>query len=173
MWSLCLEGLIFFTSDASILIDICSFILTLSNLNSGNQKVLRCHTLLRRQSFSLFFISFLKVGQPRPLFVYFRSIQTQYYRKNVGFSGIRTRIFIVLCKHADHLTTTTVPLFFISLSILSRSLRFLSSLTLFLLWVPAPSLSTITFAHNHVHSFGIFWLQPNKNSMIEKAQIHH
>ena len=124
MWSLCLEGLIFFTSDASILIDICSFILTLSNLNSGNQKVLRCHTLLRRQSFSLFFISFLKVGQPRPLFVYFRSIQTQYYRKNVGFSGIRTRIFRVVGKHADHLTTTTVPLFFISLSILSRSLRF-------------------------------------------------
>ena len=124
MWSLCLEGLIFFTSDASILIDICSFILTLSNLNSGNQKVLRCHILLRRQSFSLFFISFLKVGQPRPLFVYFRSIQTQYYRKNVGFSGIRTRIFRVVGKHADHLTTTTVPLFFISLSILSRSLRF-------------------------------------------------
>ena len=124
MWSLCLEGLIFFTSDASILIDICSFILTLSNLNSGNQKVLRCHFLLRRQSFSLFFISFLKVGQPRPLFVYFRSIQTQYYRKNVGFSGIRTRIFRVVGKHADHLTTTTVPLFFISLSILSRSLRF-------------------------------------------------
>ena len=124
MWSLCLEGLIFFTSDASILIDICSFILTLSNLNSGNQKVLRCHTLLRRQSFSLFFISFFRSGPTPASFCLFSFYSNTILQKNVGFSGIRTRIFRVVGKHADHLTTTTVPLFFISLSILSRSLRF-------------------------------------------------
>ena len=48
-------------------------------------------------------IYFLKVGQPRPLFVYFRSFQTQFYRKTVGFS----RIVGVEGEHADHLTTTT------------------------------------------------------------------
>ena len=30
----------------------------------------------------VFFFFLKKVGQPRPLFVYFRSFQTQYYRKN-------------------------------------------------------------------------------------------
>ena len=53
---------------------------------------------------------FFKVGQPRPLFVYFRSFQTQYYRKTIGFSRIRTRIVGVEGEHADHLTTTTAPL---------------------------------------------------------------
>ena len=38
------------------------------------------------------------MGQPRPLFVYFRSLQT------VGVSGIRTPI---VREHAVHLTTTT------------------------------------------------------------------
>ena len=54
------------------------------------------------------YMTFLKkVGQPRPLFVYFRSFQTQYYRKTLGFSGIRTRIVGVEGEHADHLTTTS------------------------------------------------------------------
>ena len=47
------------------------------------------------------------MGQPRPLFVYFRSFQTQILqKKTVGVSGIRTRIVWVAGKHADHLTTT-------------------------------------------------------------------
>ena len=46
----------------------------------------------------------IKMGQPRPLFVYFRSFQIQLNRKIVDFSGIRTRI---VGKHADHLTNTT------------------------------------------------------------------
>ena len=47
------------------------------------------------------------MGQPRPLFVYFRSFQQQFYRKIVDHSGIRTRIVGVEGEHADHLTTTT------------------------------------------------------------------
>ena len=50
----------------------------------------------------------LKMGLLRPLFVYFRSFQTQILlKKYVGVSGIRTRIVRV----ADHLTTTTATLF--------------------------------------------------------------
>ena len=50
----------------------------------------------------------LKKGQSRPLFVYFRSFQTQILqKKTVGVSGIQTRIVEVECEHADHLTTTT------------------------------------------------------------------
>ena len=45
---------------------------------------------------------FLKLGQPRPLFVYFRSFQQQFYRKIVDFSGNRTRIVGVEGEHADH-----------------------------------------------------------------------
>ena len=52
-------------------------------------------------------ILFYKVGQPLPLFVYFCSLQTQYYRKTVGFSGIRTRIVGVEGEHTNHLITTT------------------------------------------------------------------
>ena len=47
------------------------------------------------------------MGQPRPLFVYFRAFQQQFYRKIVDLSGIRTRIVGVEGEHADHLTTTT------------------------------------------------------------------
>ena len=48
------------------------------------------------------------MGQLRPLFVYFRSFQTQMFtEKMVGFSGIRTRIVGVEGEHAYHLTTTT------------------------------------------------------------------
>ena len=54
---------------------------------------------------TLFFLK--KVGQSRPLFVYFRSFQTQYDRKTVGVSRIRTRNVGVEGEHADHLTTTT------------------------------------------------------------------
>ena len=49
----------------------------------------------------------LKMGQPRPLFVYFCSFQTQFYIKIVDFSGIRTQIVEVEGQHADPLTTTT------------------------------------------------------------------
>ena len=48
------------------------------------------------------------MGQPRPVFVYFRSFQTKILQKKaLGFSGIRTRIVGVEGEHADHLTTTT------------------------------------------------------------------
>ena len=42
--------------------------------------------------------------------VYFRSFQTQYCRKIVGFSGIRTWIVGVEGEYANHLTTTTTQL---------------------------------------------------------------
>ena len=47
------------------------------------------------------------MGQPRPLFVYFRSFQTQFYRKIVDFSRIRTPFVEVGDENADHFTTTT------------------------------------------------------------------
>ena len=48
------------------------------------------------------------MGKPRPLFVYFRSFQTEIFqKKTVDVSGIWTRIVGVEDKHADHLTTTT------------------------------------------------------------------
>ena len=50
---------------------------------------------------------FLKMGHPRPLFVYFRSFETIYKMKTVDFSGIRTRLVAVECEHADDLATTT------------------------------------------------------------------
>ena len=55
-------------------------------------------------------IVFFKMGQPRPLFVSFRSFQSQSLQKNtVDVSRIQTRIVGVEGKHADHLTTTTAP----------------------------------------------------------------
>ena len=51
------------------------------------------------------------MGQPRPLFVYFRAFQQQFYRKIVDLSGIRTWIVGVEGEHADHLTTTTAQKF--------------------------------------------------------------
>ena len=42
------------------------------------------------------------MGQPRPLFVYFRSFHQQFYRKIVDFSGNQTRIVGVEGEHADH-----------------------------------------------------------------------
>ena len=51
--------------------------------------------------------SFFKNGPLRPLFVYFRSFQTQIFtEKNVGVIGTRTQIVEVECEHTDHLTTT-------------------------------------------------------------------
>ena len=57
---------------------------------------------------------FLKMGQPRPLFVLY---ENKLHRKTEHVSGIRTRIVGVEGKHADHLTTTTAsfvyfPFFF-------------------------------------------------------------
>ena len=51
------------------------------------------------------------MDKPRPLFVHFRSFQTQNLQKTVDVSRIRTRIIRVEHKHADHLTTTTAHLF--------------------------------------------------------------
>ena len=48
-----------------------------------------------------------KWANPGLFFVYFRSFQTQYYRKTIDFSGIRTRIVGKEDEHADHLATTT------------------------------------------------------------------
>ena len=50
---------------------------------------------------------FKEMGQPRPLFVYFRYFQHQFYRKIVDFSGIRTRIVEVEGEQAEHMTTIT------------------------------------------------------------------
>ena len=48
------------------------------------------------------------MGQPKPLFVYFRSFQTQIGQKKItDFSGIRTCIDEVEGKHAEHLTITS------------------------------------------------------------------
>ena len=46
-----------------------------------------------------------KMGHPRPLFVYFRSFQTQTFKKLIhyaDFSGIRTRIFGEEGQPFDH-----------------------------------------------------------------------
>ena len=51
---------------------------------------------------------FKKMGQPRPLFVYFCSFQTQIFTEKT--EGIRTRIVRVEGEHADHLTTTTAQI---------------------------------------------------------------
>ena len=50
------------------------------------------------------------MGQSRPIFVYFRSFQIQFYRNNLDLSGIRTQIVRVEGEHTDHLTTTTAHL---------------------------------------------------------------
>ena len=49
---------------------------------------------------------FSEMGQSRPIFVYFRSFQIQFYRNNLDLSGIRTQIVRVEGEHTDHLTTT-------------------------------------------------------------------
>ena len=47
------------------------------------------------------------MGRLRPLFVYFRYFSNlNFEEKNVGFSGIQTRIVRVEGKHADHFTIT-------------------------------------------------------------------
>ena len=66
-----------------------------SNLESAPQSQMRALEI------------FFKMGQPRLLFVYFRSFQTQILWKTVGVSEIWTRIDGVEGKHSDHLTTTT------------------------------------------------------------------
>ena len=43
-------------------------------------------------------------------FGYFRSLQQQFWRKNVDFSWIRNQIARVEGKRADHLTTNTAPM---------------------------------------------------------------
>ena len=50
------------------------------------------------------FSVFFKLGQPRPLFVYFLSFQQQFYRKIIDFSGIR-----LLEKKASTPTTWPLP----------------------------------------------------------------
>ena len=66
------------------------------------------------------------MGQLRPLFVYFRFIQTQILqKKTVGVSKIRTRIVGVEGEHADHLTTTTAPICeFLPLTMFDHDLPF-------------------------------------------------
>ena len=49
---------------------------------------------------------FYKFGQPRHLFVYFRSFQQKFYRNIVDFSGIWTQIVRVGGEPADRQTTT-------------------------------------------------------------------
>ena len=52
-------------------------------------------------------LTFLKNGPTPASFVYFRSFQTQSYRKTVFFSVIQTRIDGVEGEHVVHLTITT------------------------------------------------------------------
>ena len=63
-----------------------------------------------------------KVGQPRPLFVYFRSFKHNIIEKALGFSEIQTRIVGVEGEHADHLTTTTARFIYVWLKILVNQL---------------------------------------------------
>ena len=58
----------------------------------------------------LLFGVFLKWANPGLFLFISRSFQTQFYRKTLGFSGIRTWIVGVEGEHADHLTTTTAHL---------------------------------------------------------------
>ena len=53
----------------------------------------------------MFFLK--KMGQPRPIFVNFRSFQTQILQKTEDVSGIRTQIVWVEGKETDHLTPNT------------------------------------------------------------------
>ena len=47
------------------------------------------------------------LGQPRPLFVYFHSFQTQnFQKKTICGSGIQTRIVRAEGEYADHFTAT-------------------------------------------------------------------
>ena len=43
-----------------------------------------------------------KMGQPRPLFVYFSSFQQQVFWKIIALSVIRTQTVEVKGEHADH-----------------------------------------------------------------------
>ena len=61
-----------------------------------------------------YFHIFLKKGKPRPLFVYYRSFHIQLHGNIVDFSEIRTHIVGVEGEHADHLTTSTALLTFLS-----------------------------------------------------------
>ena len=58
--------------------------------------------MLKRKENTLF-----KRSLPRPLFVSFRSFQTQFFqKKTLGVSGMRTQIVRVEGEDVDHLTTT-------------------------------------------------------------------
>ena len=51
------------------------------------------------------------MDQPRPLFVYFHSFETQFFIEKIGnVSWIRIRIVRVEGEHSEHLTTTTAHL---------------------------------------------------------------
>ena len=65
--------------------------------------------LVQRLSATVSAQVYLKMGQTRPLLFIFRSFQINIFQKKklLVYSGIRTRIVGVECKHADHLTTTT------------------------------------------------------------------
>ena len=45
-----------------------------------------------KSSPNMLLLLFKKIGWSRPLFVYFRTFQIQFYRKILDFSGIRTQI---------------------------------------------------------------------------------
>ena len=50
---------------------------------------------------------FLRIGQPRPLFPYFRSFQTRILQKNCRLQRDLNSNFGVEDEHAEHLTATT------------------------------------------------------------------
>ena len=71
--------------------------------------------MLTKQKMQIGSKDFLKMGHPRPLFVYIRCFQTQILHKTtVGFSGIRTRICGEKSAHSDRLTTTTAAKIIVS-----------------------------------------------------------
>ena len=53
---------------------------------------------------------FLKMGPNQNLSFYFCSFQIHFYRKNIDFSRIQTRIIRVEGTPADHLPTTMAPI---------------------------------------------------------------
>ena len=95
------------TSEVHILSHCCSFILktTTCSLTLSRGGAKKCSNQVTSSKWSLTY--FWKSWPTPASFVYFRSFQTQSYRKTVFFSVIQTRIDGVEGEHVVHLTTTT------------------------------------------------------------------
>ena len=66
-----------------------------------------CHPISRNRWAHLYHRFFKKMCANPGLFLFiFILFKHKFYRKTVGFNGIRTRIVRLVGQHADHLTTT-------------------------------------------------------------------